>query len=352
MACLIVGPPFGTPIPLSDDDTVFIPFTDGFTFTFYGVLYTGVFVNSNGNLTFGVGNTDFTPTEAEFINGPPRIAPMWADFNPGAGGTVYVLQEPDRFVVTWENVPLFAQSDSNTFQVVLYQNGDIAFSYDQLDDAVLPSYNPLVGVAEGAGSPNYFIFHYNAADNPPVDPTPFSPQGSLQCRQLLFVFNGTNFELELCSTCELFCTDRDIDFTATFTVGVPFTLAEAGTPVFNGNFNFNGDCFTGTCLQTVMFTLCDTTLECCITLGTVSFSGTADLLISVPALLDTDCGSEVVSVIGAVTVPISQTCFSCDVPLVCPDICDLLDVSGLSAVIVPGSQIEVTGTVTFNCPTV
>jgi hypothetical protein len=153
-----------------------------------------------------------------------------------------------------------------------------------------------------------------------------------------------------CDTCEPLCTDRDIDFTATFTVDVPFTLAEVGTPAFNGNFNFNGDCFTGTCLQTVMFTVCDTTLECCITLGTVSFSGTADLLISVPATLETDCGSEGVSVIGAVTVPISQTCFSCDVPLVCPDICDLLDVSGLSAVIVPGSQIEVTGTVTFNCP--
>jgi hypothetical protein len=156
--------------------------------------------------------------------------------------------------------------------------------------------------------------------------------------------------LLVCNTCEPLCTDRDTDFTATFTVDVPFTLAEVGTPAFNGNFNFNGDCFTGTCLQTVMFTVCDTTLECCITLGTVSFSGTADLLISVPATLETDCGSEGVSVIGAVTVPISQTCFSCDVPLVCPDICDLLDVSGLSAVIVPGSQIEVTGTVTFNCP--
>lgn len=155
-----------------------------------------------------------------------------------------------------------------------------------------------------------------------------------------------------CDTCEPLCSNRDIDFTATFSTGVPFTLVDVGTPVFNGSFNDNTECFTGTCLQTVMFTLCDTTLECCVTLGTINFTGTADLLITLPATLETDCGEEAVSVFGAVTIPISQTCITCLGQEECTDICGLLEpvVDTFTAVIISATQVEVSGTIHFNCP--
>lgn len=158
---------------------------------------------------------------------------------------------------------------------------------------------------------------------------------------------------ECCDTCLPLCTDREISFTATFSTGVPFTLTAVGTPEFNGNLNDNVECTTGTCLQTVMFTICDTTLECCITLGTINFSGTADLLISLPALLETDCGSEVVTLFDNVTVPISQTCFTCLGEEECPtDICGLLEpiTDTFTANIISATQVEVSGTLLFHCP--
>ena len=158
-----------------------------------------------------------------------------------------------------------------------------------------------------------------------------------------------------CDTCEDLCTDRNIEFSATFTNELPFTLAQVGTPAFEGNLNDdNVECTTGTCLQSVMLTVCESTFECCVTLGTINFSGTADLLITLPALLDTVCGSQAVSFVNSVTVPIDQTCFTCfgeeDCP---PNICGLLDPLTLTATMnnpMDPNQYVISGTVRFNCP--
>ena len=39
----------------------------GFTFPFQGQNYTSVFVNSNGNLTFGSGDTDFSESVSDLL---------------------------------------------------------------------------------------------------------------------------------------------------------------------------------------------------------------------------------------------------------------------------------------------
>lgn len=192
---LIQNPPLGQRLNQGDDTFVNVPFGGGFTFTFYGVTYNNVFVNSNGNLTFNVGNTDFTPTVTEFTNGPPRIAPIWDDFNPTSfpplspvtGGAIFVKQEPDRFIVTWFSVPEFNTMNTNTFQVVLFDTGVIGFGYDRLD-----SNSGLVGVASGGGGPSS-IFQYNGTTNPPA--TIIGPQGQLDFTQLYWEYNGTNYIL-------------------------------------------------------------------------------------------------------------------------------------------------------------
>jgi hypothetical protein len=194
---LIVSPPVGQRLNLTDDSFISVPFGGGFTFTFYGVVYTSVFVNSNGNLTFGSGDITFNESVPAFINGPPRIAPLWDDLDPDpfppltpgtGGGAVFAKQEPDRFVVTWYSVPEFNTGNTNTMQIVLFNTGVIAFAYDRLD-----ANDGLVGVASGAGGPSS-IFQYNGSTNPAVT-IPTSPQGQLDFTQLYWEYDGTDYRL-------------------------------------------------------------------------------------------------------------------------------------------------------------
>jgi hypothetical protein len=61
----------GTLLAAGDDTST--PVNLGFNFKFQGTNYNSVFVNSNGNLTFGVGDEDLSESVAELLAGPPRF---------------------------------------------------------------------------------------------------------------------------------------------------------------------------------------------------------------------------------------------------------------------------------------
>lgn len=129
----------GTPLSLGDNDftSVNIPFT----FQFYNRDHTSVFVNSNGNLTFGQGSRDRIPS----IGFPPaRIAPFWTDLDPSRGGQITVRAAADRLVVTWSNVPEVGTGALNTFQVVLFNNNRILFTFSDVQ-----SRTGLTGISQG-----------------------------------------------------------------------------------------------------------------------------------------------------------------------------------------------------------
>lgn len=120
----------GTPILNCDDCTQLVNFSQGFTFPMLGVTYANVNINSNGNLTFGGGDTTFDPNvPSGVINVRPRISLAFVDFNPSTGGSVQYRQAPDRFVVTWSGVPAFPTQGANTCQVVLFSDGEVHFVY-------------------------------------------------------------------------------------------------------------------------------------------------------------------------------------------------------------------------------
>ncbi len=102
---------------LGDDDSQEVPLP--FAFNFCGTLYTSVWVGSNGFVTFGQGNTDFSESAADLQSGPPRIAPLWDDLNPSAGGTVDAAEISGNFVISWNNIPEFGTTNSNTFVLTL-----------------------------------------------------------------------------------------------------------------------------------------------------------------------------------------------------------------------------------------
>jgi len=137
-----------TRLPLGDDasGSVTLPFA----FPFFGRSYTELFVNSDGNLTFGEADSaSVARNVGRLVGGPPRIAPLLADFDPSSGGSVATRAEGDRFLVSWASVPQFDKTDKNTFQVLLYTDGRIEFLYGTELSASIDE--GAAGIAPGAG---------------------------------------------------------------------------------------------------------------------------------------------------------------------------------------------------------
>ena len=131
----------GVVVPLTDDDSREVPLP--FAFPFFGKTYDRAFVNSDGNVTFGAAdNASTARTLARLISGPPRVAPLLADLDPGSGGRVSTTSSASAFTVKWTEVPQFEVGDKNTFEVTLFPDGRISFAYDAT--------NLNAGLAEGA----------------------------------------------------------------------------------------------------------------------------------------------------------------------------------------------------------
>lgn len=142
-------PTGGTPINLSDDDSEEITLTN--PVTLYGTSYGSLFVGSNGYLTFGAGDTDYTETLADHFD-LPRLSALFDDLNPSSAGTVSYLEFGDRVVVTYEDVPEYNTSNSNNFQIEMFFDGTISVTY--LGVAALDG---LSGLSAGNGLPADYV---------------------------------------------------------------------------------------------------------------------------------------------------------------------------------------------------
>jgi hypothetical protein len=134
----------GTILPLVDDDSLEVPLTT-FRFPFQGTKWSSVWVNGNGNLTFGAGDGDFSETVPEFLNGAPRIAPLWDDLFPLAG-LVIVNETHGKLQVHFVSVPEFLALGTNSFTVQLDSKGDVSIDYGATNRS-----DGLAGVTPGGG---------------------------------------------------------------------------------------------------------------------------------------------------------------------------------------------------------
>lgn len=131
-----------------------------FTINFFNASFTSLFVNNNGNVTFGTALSEFTPTGLSGNNGGiPIIAPFWADVDttgaisgdptvPGSPPSGVVTFGVDTvnghqaFGVTYENVGYFGTHTDklNSFQLILIDRSDtgipgafdMEFNYDKI----------------------------------------------------------------------------------------------------------------------------------------------------------------------------------------------------------------------------
>ena len=132
---------------LGDDDSRKIPIL--FAFPFYGVSYRDIYLNSDGNLTFGAGDSaSIARSLGRMTAGPPRISPLYEDLDATRSQAgVRVVSETTRWVATWNAVPEFSDSglgNRETFQVSLYPDGRIEFSYNGISTS-----SAVVGIAPG-----------------------------------------------------------------------------------------------------------------------------------------------------------------------------------------------------------
>ena len=102
---------------LGDDDTR--KFTLPFAFPYYGTAYSGIFLNSDGNLTFGEGDgASAERSLGRMTAGPPRISPLFEDLDAThSKAGVRVVSEASRWVATWNAVPEFADSGSGSSNI-------------------------------------------------------------------------------------------------------------------------------------------------------------------------------------------------------------------------------------------
>jgi hypothetical protein len=136
---------FGDITQLPNDDQSSNNLNIPFTLNFFGNNYSSLFVNNNGNVSFGSPLGSYTPT-AFPASSLPMIAPYWGDVDtrsqPG-GGAVYIASpNPNTVVVTWNDVGFYSANNSktNNFQLVLSNrpetgsgNFDIQFRYNRLE---------------------------------------------------------------------------------------------------------------------------------------------------------------------------------------------------------------------------
>ena len=136
----------GFVLDLGDDDFEEVPL--GFSFPYQGSSYTSVFVNSNGNLTFGSGDTDFSESVGEFLSDQPRIAPLWDDLSPNNGGQITVEFGTGEATVTFDGVPEFFSTGSNTFAVTMRSDGSVTIAYGAVSAG-----DGIAGITPGGSIP-------------------------------------------------------------------------------------------------------------------------------------------------------------------------------------------------------
>jgi hypothetical protein len=169
-ACAAIVSGFDTNLLPRSDDGYAGPVDIGFTVDF-GSQYSQLFVNDNGNVTFGAGSLRFEPGNLTAARNNPIIAVFFADVDTRAGGgqVAYgtgVFDGRSAFGVTWSDVDFHTapHPEHNSFQLLLVErsdtgagNFDIIFNYDDINwDTGSASYGVSAGVgySDAAGVSN------------------------------------------------------------------------------------------------------------------------------------------------------------------------------------------------------
>ena len=134
---------------LSDDDTqeVALPFS----FPYFGKQYSSLWLNSDGNVTFGAGDgSSVSRSLGRLTSGAPRIAALYRDLDPTrarTGGGIFTGTSGGAFSITWSRVPEyrdFGTGPEQTFQLRLFPDGKIETAFGDVT-----TQEAVVGIGPG-----------------------------------------------------------------------------------------------------------------------------------------------------------------------------------------------------------
>ncbi len=146
--------------PSDDDGSATVNLSGGAMVSIYGQDYDTFYPGSNGYITFVHGESGFSESLESHLEGIPRISALYDDLNANYG-TVSWKQLDDRAVVTWENIPEYSNTGSNTFQIEMFFDGTIVISYLSISAS-----DGLAGLSEGQGlDPDFFETDLSAMGN-------------------------------------------------------------------------------------------------------------------------------------------------------------------------------------------
>jgi hypothetical protein len=148
---LYVDPAGGTKVTLSDDGSALVSLAGGQTVTLYGTSHASFYVIANGNLTFGAADGTSTESLAQHF-AVRRVAALFDDLNPAAGGAVSRKQLSDRVAVTWQDVPEYGTSNQSSFQIELFFDGRIRITY-----LTVAATDGIAGLSRGVGLDPSFL---------------------------------------------------------------------------------------------------------------------------------------------------------------------------------------------------
>ena len=152
------------PFSYSGHDTLNL----GFDFDFYGQTYSTINVFTHGYASFT--STYSSTSGPQFPSGGSNfqkiVSPLWNyvyywSTGPTAGIYHKRLQDPKRYVITWNQAPY--SNGASTFQIVLYKdNGNILFNYQN----VCNNARPTVGLNDGDGVHFNMPYYSNQRPSP------------------------------------------------------------------------------------------------------------------------------------------------------------------------------------------
>ncbi len=141
----------GTLLSLSDDSYEECVLSGGATVSLFGVAYDRFYVGSNGYITFGEGDTGYSPSLEDHF-WLPRVAALFWDLFPGEETVVSWKQLADRAVVTYQGIEDIDTGAENHFQIELFFNGNIRITY-----LAIGSTQGIVGLSDGGEVPSDFV---------------------------------------------------------------------------------------------------------------------------------------------------------------------------------------------------